>query len=72
MEFKNNLIELRHEKDLTQKQLAEKTGLSLSIIRKWETGDREPSGKALIILSKFFEVTTDYLLGLEDKARRAL
>lgn len=66
MEFKNRLVELRIDKGLTQKQLAEKTGLSLSIIGKWEIGNREPSGNALIILSKFFEVTTDYLLGLED------
>ena len=65
MEFKQALKELRMAKGLSQKELAKETGLSLSVIGKWEIGLREPSGNTLIILAKYFGVTTDYLLGLE-------
>lgn len=66
MDFKRILKELRMEKGLSQKELARETGLSLSAIGKWEAGFREPSGNVLIVLSKYFGVTTDYLLGLEN------
>lgn len=66
MEFKDILKELRTSKGLTQKELADNTGLSMSIINKWENGKKMPSVQALIVLSKFFEETTDYLLGLDS------
>lgn len=66
MEFKSILKELRMEKGFSQKELAIETGLSLSAIGKWEAGIREPSGHVLIVLSKYFKVSTDYLLGIED------
>lgn len=65
VEFKTILKDLRMEKGLSQKELAIETGLSLSAIGKWEAGFREPSGNVLIVLSKYFKVSTDYLLGLE-------
>lgn len=66
MEFKQRLKELRTQEKLSQKELAQKTGLSFSAIGKWEAGLREPSGNVLIVLSLYFGVSTDYLLGLED------
>ncbi len=66
MEFKNKLKELRKLKDLSQMQLAIKTGISQSAIAKWELGKTEPTASAIITLAKFFNETTDYLLGLED------
>lgn len=66
MKFQERLKDLRHSKGLSQKQLAEATGLSFSAIGKWEAGLREPSGYALIKLADFFDVTTDYLLGRSD------
>jgi len=65
-EFKSVLKELRNEKGFSQKELAKETGLSLSAIGKWEAGLREPSGGVLIILSKYFGVSIDYLMGLEE------
>ena len=47
-------------------QLAQKTGLSQSAIAKWELGKTEPTASAIITLAKFFNETTDYILGLED------
>lgn len=66
MEFKDKLKELRRINNLSQMQLATKTGLSQSAIAKWELGKTEPTASAIIILSKFFHETTDYILGLED------
>lgn len=66
MEFKDRLKELRAEKNLSQMQLSLKTGLSQSAIAKWELGKTEPTASAIICLAKFFNETTDYILGLED------
>ena len=66
MEFKNRLKELRISLNLSQMQLAMKTNLSQSAIAKWELGKTEPTASAIITLAKFFNESTDYLLGLED------
>ena len=60
------LKELRSEKGLTQKEVAEQLGISSTCYSGYEQGYREPDLKTLIKLCKFFEVSTDYLLGLED------
>ena len=52
--------------NLSQMQLSLKTGLSQSAIAKWELGKTEPTATAIIMLAKFFNETTDYLLGLDD------
>ena len=66
MEFKDRLKELRIMNNLSQMQLSLKTGLSQSAIAKWELGKTEPTATAIIMLAKFFNETTDYLLGLDD------
>lgn len=66
MKFKDILKELRLEKHLTQAQLAKELNVSLSIVNKWENEKKNPSADTLIILSKYFKVTVDYLLGLEN------
>ena len=65
MEFKDTLKYLRKERGLTQKQLAETTNFSLSIINKWENGKKLPSYDALKTLARFFNVSGDEILGLE-------
>ena len=60
------LKELRIEKNISQMQLSMATGLSQSAIARWELGKTEPTASALIILSKYFGESVDYLLGLED------
>ena len=66
MEFKDKLKELRTSKNLSQMQLSLKTGISQSAIAKWELGKTEPGASAIITLARFFDETTDYILGLED------
>ena len=66
MIFKERLKELRTSENLSQMQLSVKLNISQSAIAKWELGKTEPTATAIIILSKYFGVTSDYLLGLED------
>lgn len=47
-------------------QLSVLTGLSQSAIAKWELNKTEPTASALITLSRFFNESVDYLLGLKD------
>lgn len=60
------LKELRQEKDLTQYEIAKGINTSQRNISRWENGDNEPSSTFIIKLANFFDVSTDYLLGLED------
>ena len=64
--FSTRLKELRLEKNLSQAQLAKATGLGQSSIAYWETEQRTPNITELIILARYFEVSTDYLLGEKD------
>ncbi|WP_251547209.1 helix-turn-helix domain-containing protein [Pumilibacter intestinalis] len=63
--FIERLKELRIEKKLSQAQLAKETGLTQSAIATWEVGKRVPGALAIIALAKYFNVSSDYLLGLE-------
>ena len=66
MKYSERIKEIRISKNLSQMQLSIKTGLSQSAIAKWELGKTEPTASAIITLAKFFNETTDYILGLED------
>lgn len=52
---------------MTQAQLAQRLGLTKSVISAYETGLRLPSYDILIHIARIFHVSTDYLLGLEHK-----
>lgn len=65
--FKDNLKLLRLEKQLGQVELARELGVSKGIISLWENGLREPNMFSLITLAKFFKVSIDYLVGLENQ-----
>ncbi len=64
--FAERLKDLRTDRKLSMKALSVKTGLSTTAICQWENNTTDISSDNLIILAKFFGVTTDYLLGLED------
>ena len=67
VDFGNELKTLRLREDMTQAQLAQKLSLTKSVISAYETGLRLLSYDVLIQIAKIFNVTTDYLLGLERK-----
>lgn len=64
--FKDNLKELRLEKGLGQVELAKEIGVSKGVISLWENGLREPNMYSLILLAKFFKITIDELVGIND------
>lgn len=64
--FADNLKSLRLEQNLTQSELAQKLGTTQRKISYWEAGTVEPDLKSLIDLAKFFKVSSDYLLGIEN------
>lgn len=59
---------LRIEKNLTQKQVADRIGVAVSAVSSYEAGIRLPSYKALIKLAGIYHVSCDYLIGV-DKYR---
>lgn len=58
--------DLRKDRKLTQDDLGQYLGLTRSAINTWEQGLSIPSVNMIISLSKFYGVTTDYLLGLDN------
>lgn len=64
--FQNRLKESRKERNLTQKQLSRDLCISASTLSHWECGYQEPSFEDIIMLCKYFQVTANYILGLED------
>lgn len=64
--FAERLYELRTDAGLSQAKLAKAIGVSNASVCSWERGRKEPMAFAIIALAEFFDVTTDYLLGLED------
>ena len=65
--FGERLKELRLEKGLSQKALAEKLGYNQSMICFWERGVNEPTESAIRKAALFFEVSADFLIGLSDE-----
>lgn len=60
------LKKIRKENNLTQKQLAELTGLSERGIQNYELGTRNPNYDVLLKLGDYFNVSVDYLMGRTD------
>lgn len=58
--------ELREDSDLLQKNLAEYLNCSQVAYSRYELGTRDIPTEVLIALSKFYNVSTDYILGLKD------
>lgn len=65
--FAERLKELRLEKGLSIVGLAKNIGTSHANISRWESKERLPNIDAVIILAKYFNVSTDYLLGVVDE-----
>lgn len=66
MTFNVRLKQLRQNHKLTQGELANILGLKPTAISNYESKRNEPSFDKLIALSKYFDVSCDYLLGISD------
>ena len=62
MNISEKILKLRKEKGLSQETFAEKLGVSRQSVSKWESGGSLPDIDKIIAMSKFFGVSTDYLL----------
>ena len=58
--------ELRRELDCTQNKLADVLGVTQDSISLWENDKRLPDTQYIVGMAEFFDVTTDYLLGISD------
>lgn len=65
MDFGNRSKLLRKRAGLTQEQVAERIGVTKSVISFYELRERAPSPDVLMKYSEIFHVSTDFLLGLE-------
>ncbi|MBQ8514227.1 MAG: helix-turn-helix transcriptional regulator [Ruminococcus sp.] len=68
-DFGKRIKELRQKAGLTQQQLAERIWVSKAAISNYELYERNPSPEILIKLARVFHVSTDYLLGIEEKTQ---
>lgn len=66
MEFKDRLKELRQENNISAANLAKQLNKSESAIRMWESGKNKPDADTLIELTKIFDCSVDYMLGLNS------
>lgn len=66
MKIGSLIKELRLNKGITQNEVALKIGISRSVLSQYENNIVEPTAYVVSKLSEFFDVSADYLLGLED------
>ena len=66
MSIGDRIQSLRKSKGISQEELADKIGVSRQAVSKWESEQSTPDIDKIILLSEYFETTTDYLLkGIE-------
>ena len=63
MDTKDVILELRTKKGLSQDELAEKVHVTRQAVSRWENGETIPNTETLKLLSKFFDVSINTLLG---------
>lgn len=66
LEIANRLVEIRKEKGLSQEELANRLKISRQAVSKWERGEASPDTDNLIELSKFYDMSLDELLNLNN------
>ena len=64
-----NLKLIRVTKDYTQLKVQMETGISQSILSKYENGDVVPTSDNLVILAKFYNTSIDFLMDLTDETK---
>lgn len=65
MKFSDNLRMLRAKYKLSQQDIGEIVGLTSQAVSKWENDIAQPDNDSLIKLAKYFNVSIDFLLGIE-------
>ena len=68
----DRLKALRIKNGYSQKHVADRIGVSPSIVSGYETGERTPSTEVLLALAHLYHTSTDYLLGKKTPAPKTL
>ncbi|WP_028510381.1 helix-turn-helix transcriptional regulator [Ruminococcus sp. NK3A76] len=69
MSIGTTIKQLRQEQDITQEQLADALGITSRAVSQWETDRTAPDISQLPALANFFDVTTDFLLGVDIRRK---
>jgi len=64
------LRELREDRDLTQREIAEYLHVRQNTYSQYESGQRQIPIEGLVALAEFYETSVDYILRLTDEPRR--
>ena len=64
--YYSRLKDLREDRDLVQKQVAAILGIDQRVYSNYETGKREIPTHFVVTLAKFYNTSTDYILGLTN------
>lgn len=70
--FKDNLVQMRKMKNLTQEDIAEKVGVTRQAVAKWEAGETIPDLDKCKILAEIFDVSLDDLANYEPERNLGL
>ena len=71
--MRGNMKAERARRGLSAREVSELIGVSVNQISRWETGEQEPSASNIINLSRLYECTPEYLMGItDDKNGRAI
>lgn len=62
------IVDLRRENKISQKELAKKLNVTQASISRWENNQTNITGYNLIKLARFFVVSVDELLGIENNS----
>ena len=70
MNIADRIQNLRKAKGISQEELADKVGVSRQAVSKWESEQSVPDLDKVIIMSEYFDVTTDYCLSCDRPVLR--
>lgn len=66
IEFGKRILDLREKSGKSQEEICSKLGVTQQTLSRYEKGQRKASIKFVVKASKYFNVSTDYLLGITD------
>lgn len=66
-QFAVRLSDFIKETGLSKRKFAEKVGISAMSVSDWTTGKIQPNAESIYLICKAFDVSADYLLGLDDE-----
>ena len=67
--FSERLSELLAYKNISKRKLAKDIGVSAMSVSDWSNGKVQPTAENVYLVAKYFSVTSDFLLGLDEEIR---